>query len=276
MKLNNKYIIFALIFLIGIILSSYKIYSIRSEYKLDKKAYDTLKRFVELPTDTINIADSPGETLTVYESRYTENSALEESSADETERILYPIVNFEALGKINSDIVGWIYIDNTSINYPIVQGNDNSYYLKHLFDKNYSNSGCIFLDCNNCFDFSDQNSVVFGHHMKSGTMFSSLTKYKNQEFYNAHPQAILVTPNENYVIAIFSGYVASTKDNAWEISFDSDDDFMEWLSHIQTRSCFKSIVTPLSSDRIITFSTCSYEFNDARFILHGIIRCTDQ
>ena len=152
-----------------------------------------------------------------------------------------------------------------------MQGEDNSYYLKHLFDKNYSSSGCIFLDCNNSLDFSDCNNVIYGHHMKNGTMFSSLTEYKNQEYYDAHSQAMLVTPTRNYIINIFAGYVASANDNAWQNSFGSDEEFIEWIADIQEHSCFASDVKPASADKIITFSTCSYEFDNARFVLYGVM-----
>lgn len=249
-------IILILIFIVVIAFASYKIYCINQDYSQSSISYAKLKEFVEIP-----------------ESEHIENKDAEETTtAEATETILFPTVNFEDLSEINSDIVGWLYIDNTTINYPIVQGEDNSYYLKHLFDKNYSSSGCIFLDCNNSFDFSDYNNVIYGHHMKNGTMFSSLTDYKDQEYYNAHPQAILLTPNQNYIIDIFAGYVASTNDNAWRISFDSGNEYAEWIAKIKGRSCFISNIDPSASDKIITFSTCSYEFDNARFILHGVLR----
>lgn len=245
-----------ILFFILIIIASCKIYSINQDYNKSNQSYSELEQFVEMP-----------------ESKHIENEDTEETTtAKVTETILFPTVNFDDLSEINSDIVGWLYIDNTTINYPIVQGEDNSYYLKHLFDKNYSSSGCIFLDCNNSFDFSDYNNVIYGHHMKNGTMFSSLTEYKNQDYYDAHPQAILVTPNQNYIIDIFAGYVASTNDNAWRISFDSGNEYAEWIAKIKGRSCFISNIDPSASDKIITFSTCSYEFDNARFVLHGVLR----
>ena len=256
-KIQN---IAVVIFMICMIFASYKIYRINRDYNKSNQSYSELEQFVEMP-----------------ESKHIENEDTEETTtAKVTETILFPTVNFDDLSVINSDIVGWLYFDNTTINYPIVQGEDNSYYLKHLFDKNYSSSGCIFLDCNNSFDFSDYNNVIYGHHMKNGTMFSSLTEYKNQDYYDAHPQAILVTPNQNYIIDIFAGYVASTNDNAWQITFETDNEFIEWIADIQERSCFASNVKPVTTDRIITFSTCSYEFDNARFILHGILKSKRQ
>lgn len=245
-----------ILFFILIIIASCKIYSINQDYNKSNQSYSELEQFVEMP-----------------ESEHIENEDTEETTtAKATETILFPTVNFEDLSEINSDIIGWLDIDNTAINYPVVQGEDNSYYLKHLFDKNYNSSGCIFLNCNNSFDFSDHNNVIYGHHMKNGTMFSSLMEYKNQDYYDAHPQAILVSLTQNYIIDIFSGYVASTNDNAWRISFASENEYAEWIAKIKKRSCFISNIAPSVSDKIITFSTCSYEFDNARFVLHGVLR----
>lgn len=256
MKKKVICIILTLVFLCGLAFSAYQIYKQLHEYDEGKNAYDDLGEYIDLPL--------PDETEDLSE----EN----QSESEEKEDIVWPQVDFDELKKINSDIVGWIYLEGSKINYPIVQSEDNSYYLKHLFDKSSNSSGCIFLDYRNAPDFSDQNSVVYGHHMKNGTMFSGLDSYKSQEYYDAHPQLLLLTPEENYVIEIFSGFVASAKDDAWKIGFTSDTDFEDWLKRSAERSCFSSSITPAVTDRIVTLSTCSYEFSNARFVLAGVIR----
>ena len=157
------------------------------------------------------------------------------------------------------------------INYPVVQGADNQYYLKHLFNGKWNSSGCIFLDSRNTPDFSDRHSIIYGHHMKNGTMFSGLTEYKKQEFYDAHPTVLLLTPEKNIRIEIFAGYVAGVSDKAWEIALGSDKEFGDWLEAAEERSCFESEVPFAVTDRIVTLSTCSYEFDNARFVLVGRI-----
>ena len=109
--------------------------------------------------------------------------------------------------------------------YPVVQGRDNQYYLKRLFDGKWNSAGCIFLDSRNEPDFSDGHSIIYGHHMKNGTMFSGLTEYKKQEFYEGHPTILLVTPEQSIRVEIFADYVASVEDNAWEIAMGSDVEF---------------------------------------------------
>ena len=184
---------------------------------------------------------------------------------------IWPEVDFAALREINPDIVAWIYIEGTKINYPVVQGEDNSYYLKHLFSGEWNGSSCIFLDFRNDASFADRHSIIYGHHMKNGTMFTDLDKYKKQEFFDEHPVALLITPDKKYKVEFFVGYVAAPQDDAWEIGF-TEAEFEVWLQNAADRSCFTSEIAPNASDRILTLSTCSYEFDDVRFVLAGVLR----
>ncbi len=201
-------------------------------------------------------------------------SSQEESSipADEPEQIpeTLPQVDFAALQSINPDMVGWIIIEGTNINYPVVQGADNQYYLRHLFTGEYNVSGCIFLDSRNASGFTDWHSILYGHHMGNGTMFNDLTDYKEQSFFDSHPSALLLTPNGNYRIDFFSGYVVDVKADAWQMNFGTDE-FAAWLQKVKGKSLFQSDVIPEPTDKVLTLSTCSYEFDNARFVLHGVL-----
>lgn len=239
--------------------STYQIYKIIHEYEEGQSAYEDLSEYVELPDEPADPVTSDIPTVTQPESGEIE------------ELISWPHVDFEALSQINSNIVGWIYLEGSEINYPIAQSEDNSYYLKHLFDKSSNSSGCIFLDCRNSSNFTDQHSIIYGHHMKNGTMFSGLDAYKSQKYYDAHPQILLLTPEHNYVIEIFAGFVTSVQDDAWQVDFGSGANFEEWIRRSIDRSCFTSSITLVATDRIITLSTCSYEFNNARFVLLGVL-----
>ena len=112
---------------------------------------------------------------------------------------------------------------------------------------------------------------IYGHHMKNGTMFTGIDKYKKQEFFDEHPVALLITPDKNYKVDFFAGYVAAPQDDAWEIGF-TEAEFEVWLQNAADRSCFTSEIAPNISDHILTLSTCSYEFDDARFVLVGALR----
>ena len=107
--------------------------------------------------------------------------------------------------------------------------------------------------------------------MKDGTMFSGLTKYKKQDYYEAHPAGLLITPEQTYRIEFFAGYVVSVEDSAWKIGFESDEEFETWIKEAKQRSWFESPLSPAVTDRILSLSTCSYEFDNARFVLHAIL-----
>ena len=223
------------------------------EYYEGESTYTDLGNYVELPEEP-------------------EDQVPSSVDQTESEGREWPVVDFVSLQEANPDIVGWIYIEGTDINYPVVQGEDNQYYLKHLFNGEWNSSGCIFLDSRNSADFSDRHSIIYGHHMKNGTMFSGLDHYKKQEFYEAHPTALLMTPDTNFGVEFFAGYVASVREEAWKLSFLSDSEFEDWLAEVRERSCFDSDIEPAVTDRILTLSTCSYEFDNARFVLLGRLR----
>ena len=252
-----------LVVLSGIfIVSAWQIVQIYREYQTSVDSYSSLAQYISVPESrgAENTDDIQGEPS------QTENSAAEPMDA-----ISWPSVDFDALREINPDVVAWIYIAGTNVNYPVVHGADNSYYLAHLFDGTPNSSGCIFLEQDTPGDFSAQNNVLHGHHRKNGTMFADITGYKQQDFYDSHPVALLLTPERNYKVLLFSGYVASTTDNAWDPYFYPED-YGGWLEFISSRSDFACSVHPTTADRILTLSTCSYEFEDARYVLHGILK----
>lgn len=260
MKKKILVVILSLIFAAGLAVSIYQIASQLQEYGKGEDAYTDLEAYLELPSES---EDSPKPKISPSEPGET---VLEELQSQ------WPTVDFEALAEINPDIVGWITIEDTEINYPIVQGGDNQYYLKHLFSGEYNSSGCIFLDSRVSADFADRHSLLYGHHMKNGTMFSGLDKYKKQEYYDAHSIGLLMTPGGNYEVKFFAGYVASVDNMAWDVVFGSDAEFEAWLESSRERSCFESDVPVAVTDRILTLSTCSYEFDNARFVLLGVLQ----
>ena len=121
-------------------------------------------------------------------------------------------VDFAALEGVNSDIVAWLYGADTGLNYPIGQAEDNDYYLYRLLDGTWNKNGTIFMDYVNRSDFSDQNTLVYGHHMKSGAMFGALVQYKKQEFYDDHPYLYLYTPQQSYRLDLIAGSVVDYDD----------------------------------------------------------------
>lgn len=167
------------------------------------------------------------------------------------------------------DYRGWIKIDNTNINYPIVQGKDNSFYLDKDINKNYLSSGSIFMNYLN-HGFNDENTVLFGHHMRNKTMFAQLKKYKEKEFFYGDNDIVIEVENDKVLkYKVFSAYVTDSKDNYIKTNFDDKAQYKEFLEDIKNKSLYKSDIDVNENDKIITLSTCSYEFNDARMVVHG-------
>ena len=187
-----------------------------------------------------------------------------------------PQVDFDALRQIDENVVAWLYSPGTSIHYPVVQAEGNEYYLTHMFGKKKNSAGAIFLDAGCSPDFSDMHTVIYGHHMKNDTMFSSLTGYLQPGYYERHPVLALYTPHGDYIIRVFAGYVASPESDAWRRAFSSQEEFLQWCSQAAARSAFESGLVPQAGQRVVTLSTCSYEFENARFVLLGILEQAPQ
>ena len=175
----------------------------------------------------------------------------------------------ESLYDKYEDYRGWIKINNTNIDYSIVQGKDNSFYLDKDINKNYLSSGSIFMNYLN-HGFNDENTVLFGHHMRNKTMFAQLKKYKEKEFFYGDNDIVIEVENDKVLkYKVFSAYVTDSKDNYIKTNFDDKDQYKEFLEDIKNKSQYKSDIDVNENDKIITLSTCSYEFNDARMVVHG-------
>ncbi len=181
-------------------------------------------------------------------------------------------IDFAALKAINPDIKGWLANESLNINYPIVQGEDNSYYLTHLFDKTVNKMGTIYLDYRNKGDFSDKNTIIYGHNMKNGAIFAMLPNYAEEGFYKEHPTIDLSTPEQDYTVALFSGYIVESQKFEAITSFSSDVEFINYTNETIKSSLFHSEVIVKPSDRLVTFYTCTYDYDNARFILTGVLK----
>jgi len=179
------------------------------------------------------------------------------------------VVDFDALLAMNPDTAAWLYSEGTVIDYPVVQGSDNSYYLDHIFDGTYNKLGALFVDYRNTPGFADRNTIIYGHNMNNGSMFASLTKYEEQAYYDEHPEMLLMLPEGTFRLELFSGYVASTDASAYQLSFADDSVFAAFLEEVRGKSDFVSPVSVTASDRIVTLSTCTYNFENARYVVHG-------
>lgn len=174
--------------------------------------------------------------------------------------------------ELNQDYKFWLNVENTNINYPVVQGDSNSAYLKKDFNSETSSSGSIFLDYRNDSNY-DFNTLIYGHNMKNKNMFNNLEKYKSEEFFNQNNKITLTDENYIYTYEVFSVYIADgTKDADIHYMINASIDNSEIDSYIATakeRSLYKKDLSLSSNDKILSLVTCSYEKNDVRTIVHA-------
>lgn len=162
------------------------------------------------------------------------------------------IIDWDKLSNINTDIIGWIKINDTNIDYPILKDTDNLKYLKHSFGGKYNNNGSIFTLNNN--PFQDYETVLYGHNMKSGIMFSELGKYMNKEFFDKHSSFDIYTKNQNYKATVFSCYSIGINKEENNIKLL---DFEEQVEYYKKASKY-SVDNVSEIKKIVKLSTCSY------------------
>lgn len=199
-----------------------------------------------------------------------EESARPEAAAEAAEEDDWkPALDFEALSSKCPGIVAWVRIENTAVDYPVMQGQDNDFYLSHLPNGKGAQRGSIFLDYHNMPDFSDRNTLIYGHNMKSGSMFGSLKKYETASYYQDHPTVLIFTPKKNIEVELFAGYLINASEEIPPILFWDDNAFESYIKDIKERSIFDSDVTVSADDRLVSLCTCSYDVRDGRLILVG-------
>ena len=174
----------------------------------------------------------------------------------------------EELLSINDDYKMWITIDNTNIDYPVVQYIDNNFYLNHDFNKEKNISGTLFIDSNNDIDV-DKNMIIYGHHMKNKTMFHNLNYFKKENFFNKN-KINIIREGKEYIYEPFSAYVISKDKAIFNMSFSNDDEYKGYIEDLSNKSYFNRDINLDKDSEIVTLITCSYEYNGARTVVHGI------
>ena len=177
--------------------------------------------------------------------------------------------DFEELSGRFPGIVGWIRLEGTAINYPIMQWTDNDFFLSHLPDGTSHRSGSIFLDFRNTPDFSDRNSILYGHMSRTDDMFGVLKYFREQAFYDANSIMYIHTPERDYQLAIFAVHLVNSSIEQPTTYFRDDEHFAEYLRKTKSRSMISSDVEVSIEDRIVTLATCAYDFDNARLVVIG-------
>ena len=171
-------------------------------------------------------------------------------------QVLVPDLDFDSLRELYPSIVGWIQSPGTVINYPIVQGPDNEFYLYRLPNQARHRMGSIFLDYRNEADFSSPNIFIYGHNMSSGDKFGSFRHYRNQQFFEEHDSMFIFTPDANYLVVLFAGYIIDSSVEVPPMGFDNEAHFDRYIADLRRRSIFRSNIEVAYGDQLVFLCTC--------------------
>ena len=194
--------------------------------------------------------------------------ATDQSAPDLTQTAASQM-DFDSLRQLYRDVVGWIRLEDSGVNYPIVQGEDNVYYLNHLPDGTPNEAGSILLDQANAPDFSDTVSILHGHHMRSGAMFGELENYAQESYFRAHPEMTLFTPEGDYRVQIFAACTVDGETFEYPTAFANAADFGAFVDEMRHATAYETPVEVAYGDRLLLLSTCAYSFREARFVVIG-------
>lgn len=252
----RKKVIIGILIVLGLVfsISGYNIVKILWDNRQVDKTYDSLQSQYVTVLSTEPPA-TPGPT-----------PEQEETPAPTEPETLQIAVDFAALKKINKDVVGWLYCEDTYIHYPVVQGDDNARYLRKDLQGNYLISGTLFVDFRNRELGEDRNYIIYGHNMKTDRMFGSLVRYKEQAYYEAHPTLLYLTPEGDYLVEAVAGRIVDEQ----EILYDPNPDsaaYWQFLENTLANSTFDSGITLTDADKLMIFSTCSQEAATTRYVL---------
>lgn len=176
-------------------------------------------------------------------------------------------IDFDALREINPDVIGWLRYEGTIIDYPVVQGENNDVYLSMLFDRTWGGCGTLFADCITEAPFRQFNTIVYGHHMKDGTMFACLKELRDPEYCRKHPKLELITPEGSFDLEIYAFLNEPADSNVYTTNIQDEEGKQNYLDLINSLAAYVTSVGVSTQDRLVMLSTCAYEFEEARYIV---------
>ena len=238
--------------------AGWELYRYYADYSKDRDLYSDLLKEVIKPEET-----EAEETTKAYleTEEYLENGVKKyRKKLKRTSKTVPISVDWNELKKINKDIIGWVYFTGLpQISYPVLQADDNEYYVHRTYDlsSDTSKAGCIFMDYRMADDFSSPYSIIYGHNVRDGSMLSDLAKLKDQTLYDEEPYFWILTPEGNYRYQIFSIFQCHRSADVFQRSFDSwGEDFSKWQNELKLRNSMQGDVELKEDGHVIAFSTC--------------------
>ena len=248
-------IVLFLVFLGIFLFSGWKLWGIYKDYAHGIAAYEEIsEQFVNEEKETAKSSGDP---------KHSPDIISEEPEPGIS-------VDFASLKEKYPNVKGWLYCPGTPINYPIAQSEDNEYYLHRLLSGEYDKGGTLFMDCRNQEDFSDWNTLIYGHNMKNDTMFGVIPDYMEQKFFDEHPVMYLLTEDCTYEIRLIGGYVTPADAEIYMIP-KTVEERDQLINSVSRASSFDSDPEIGNEEKLITLSTCVYDYENSRYVLAGAL-----
>ena len=228
--------------------SAFQVISILLSRHTAKVHYESYDKYIITSTEPVN------------EEKQTEN-AEEPITKNIT-------IDFKSFIHDYPNAIGWIYSQGANLNYPVMQGSNNSYYIDHLPDGSKNIAGSLFADFRNSEPNVDSNYIIYGHNMNNGSMFGSITNYMHQEYYDKYPYIDFYTLNQDYKIDLIAGCTVSVDSDIFNINLDDEN----YINELISNSTFISNTTFNKNDKLVTLSTCTNVSDDTRYVLIGVLK----
>ena len=246
----------AVVCVVGLIGVGSHLYSLRKSAQAQKEAVQEM----ELPQEQVPLEETPVQVIPVVEEEPEEPDPYAEELA---------LTDLTALRAVNPDVVGWISIPETQLSYPLLQGEDNEYYLNHTWEKAWSSAGSIYLESQVSPDLSDFNTIVYGHRMRDGSLFGSLRDYNKQDHWEAHPSVYIADNNGVHRYDIFAAHEVGVREITYGLKIESEKVKQAFIDFSLERSVIDTGVVPTVEDRILTMSTCTGTGYDTRWVVQA-------
>lgn len=240
--------------------SIYNIVSIMSEDSSSSEVTEVMRSYIERVPDAHD-----GEAPVLQEAQQNQPPAQGLPAAAEAEMPGQLVIDFDGLRALNREIVAWIDIPGTQISYPVTQTDDDAYYLTHSADNTENRAGSIFMDSRSSADFSDKNTIIYGHRMNNGSMFGTLSSFTDRSYLQAHPYICIYTPGAVsplvYEILSVGQSDASLASPAYQVDFADEAQYAAWAAEIDDSLG--------SRDQVLTLSTCTRGDSSRRLIVEA-------
>lgn len=258
----------------------YKIISVQANYHKAQNEYEALREFTEVVGDASDPDEDAASSAQSEGGAGSGNQAAgdaagndKDASSPEKKTVKAPIkVDHASLLDINSDYAAWLYIGALDISYPIMRGPDDEYYLHRTFNQDYLFAGSLFINSVSSKDFSDPNTIIYGHNMKDTSMFGELRLLYDYERYRDDPYFWVLTPENNYRYKIFSMYQCRGDSDTYTLFSGPGVAVSDYIRKMKSQSYLDLGDISINEDsRVVTLSTCVYESGPDRFVVQGIL-----